>query len=315
MKHTFLVTAKANLEVSGALVAALLADQHPDLADLPLREVDRGWDNVLFRLGDDLAVRMPHRFQGAALIDHELRWLAELLDGVPDFAAGGLDAASHVREGQPGHGYPWRWAVVPWHRGDVAASTPPVDPWDAAGRLGRFLAAVHRPAPDGVPPNPWRGVPLVDRQPFCGYFLDRIAELGGSLGDGVRRADVEAAFEDLVAVAADSGPPLWLYGDVHTGNLIVRDGVLRAAIDFGDLTRGDRASDLSVAWSLFADRPDAREEFRAVAGERRPVDHATWARARGWAILLNLAYLQGEVVTPERTAVAQRGLAAALADG
>lgn len=301
-------------DVTETLVAELLADQHPDLADLSIRMAERGWDNAMFRLGDDLAVRIPQRIGGAFLIEHERSWIAALLDGVPDFASGGLDASPHLRDGHAACGYPWSWAIVAWQHGEVAASSVAVDPLDVAGRVGRFLAAVHRPAPADAPDNPWRGGPVADRAQILAENLDTVEALARRLGDGVRRVDVEAAFAGLAATQAHDGPQLWLHGDLHLGNLIVRDGTLRAVIDFGDITKGDRATDLAIAWSLFPSSPDVRATFREIAGVHRPIDDATWARARAWAIALNVAYLQGEYVTPERLAVARRGLAAALDD-
>ncbi len=306
------MNADSSIDVTAALVHELLVDQHRDLADLPIHRADRGWDNAVFRVGDDLAVRIPRRIAGAFLIEHERAWLPTLLDGVPDFAAGDVDASPHLRPGHAACGYPWSWAVVAWHHGEVAASTPPDDPMDAARRLGRFCAALHRPAPAAAPANPWRGGPVTDRASILVDNLDGVEMRGRSLGDGVRRRDVETVFADLVTVDPGAEPPVWLHGDLHLGNLVVRDGTLRAAIDFGDITSGDRATDLSVAWSLFGDDDRARGEFRHLTGADRPIDDATWTRARAWAIALHVAYLQGEFTTPERITVAQRGLAAAL---
>ncbi|MBS1847806.1 MAG: phosphotransferase [Actinobacteria bacterium] len=312
-------------DVTETLAHALVAEQHPDLAERAVILADSGWDNAVFRLGDDLALRIPRRVEGAVLIDHERAWLPTILDGVPDFATGGLDASAHVRDGDPGCGYPWGWAVIPWHEGAVAASAPIDDVLDAADRLGRFLAAVHRPASGDAPANPWRGGPIAARASLLDEHLDRVEELGRSLGgvpvgdgdgdrdDGsVTRRRVEATFAELAAAASGDGAPLWLHGDLHPGNLIVHDAQLRAVIDFGDITAGDRATDLSIAWALFGDRADARARFREVAGTRRPIDDATWDRARAWAVALNVAYLQGEFTTPDRVAAAQRGLTAAL---
>lgn len=302
------------VEVTEALVRSLLLEQHPDLVSLPLRPAASGWDNAVLRLGDDLAVRVPRRVEGASLVEHELRWLPVLLDGVPAFVDGGLDASPHLRPGRPGAGYPWCWAVTRWHEGEMAMQGLPLDPIDTAERLGRFLAVLHRPAPVDAPPNPWRGGPLEGRDRMLGAHLDRVEALGRSLGDGVRRTDVEEAWADLLATPPAAGPPLWLHGDLHVGNLIVRDGALAAAIDFGDLTGGDRATDLAVAWALFGDDADARRRFRTVAGERWPIDDATWRRARAWAVALNVAYLQGEHSSRAMLLAAQRGLAAAIAD-
>lgn len=299
-------------DVTEELVHDLLLDQHPDLATLSIRRADRGWDNAVFRLGDDLALRIPQRIGGAFLIEHERAWLPALLAGVPDFAGGGLDASAHLHDGSPACGYPWSWAILPWHHGDVAAHAAVDDPGEVAVRLGRFCAALHRPAPSDAPDNPWRGGPIADRAGALTEHLDTVETLGRTLGDGVDRRRLESVFTELASVDRDPGPALWLHGDLHLGNLIVRDGELHAVIDFGDLTCGDRATDLSVAWPLFPDDPGSRRTFRERAGAERPIDDATWSRARAWAIALGVAYLQGEYVTAERLAVARRGLVAAL---
>jgi aminoglycoside phosphotransferase (APT) family kinase protein len=57
----------------GALVRALLREQHPDLAGLELRDVDGGWDNQMWRLGPDLAVRLPRTPRGPSLLRTEQR--------------------------------------------------------------------------------------------------------------------------------------------------------------------------------------------------------------------------------------------------
>ncbi|MFI0776342.1 integrase core domain-containing protein [Streptomyces sp. NPDC021212] len=54
-----------DIEITAELVRDLLRDQHPDLADRPVRFGARGWDNQLWRLGDDLAVRLPWATQSA----------------------------------------------------------------------------------------------------------------------------------------------------------------------------------------------------------------------------------------------------------
>ena len=45
---------------------------------------------------------------------------------------------------------------------------------------------------------------------------------------------------------------VWIHGDLHPGNLLVRDGRLSGVLDFGDVTAGDPATDLSVGWMLLS---------------------------------------------------------------
>jgi aminoglycoside phosphotransferase (APT) family kinase protein len=280
-------------------VGALLAEQQPDLASLALRLVANGWDNAVFRLGDELAVRLPRRALAAALIEHEQRWLPTLAPTLP------LPIPAPVRRGAPSpqHGYPWAWSVVHWFDGGVALDTPPADSRAAADVLGRFVAALHRPAPDDAPRNPYRGIALAQRT--------------GLLHDAVRRLDSvvdgAAALErwaDLVTTPRWTGPPVWVHGDLHPANVVVRDGTVAAVIDFGDLTAGDPATDLALAWMLFPTDVDARGVFRDAAGVAADPD--TWCRAEGWALALGLAILAGSADNPAFTDLGRRTVAAVL---
>jgi aminoglycoside phosphotransferase (APT) family kinase protein len=60
----------AEVPIDAGLVRALLHEQHEDLASLPLVETGEGWDNKLFRLGDDLVVRLPRRQIGSSVSVH-----------------------------------------------------------------------------------------------------------------------------------------------------------------------------------------------------------------------------------------------------
>ena len=265
----------ADVAIDPALVGALLGDQHPDLSRLPLADAGSGWDNCLYRLGDDLAVRLPRRAAAAALIEHEQRWLAQLAP-LP------LPIPVAVRVGRPGRGYPWAWSVVPWFEGQPAA-TAPLDAEAAVVDLAAFVTALHRPAPSDAPRNPLRGVPLEDR---AEAVYRRAADLDGV----VDREAVLRIWDEVVRAPHWPGPPLWIHGDLHPGNLLVSGRRLTAVIDFGDLTSGDPATDLAVAWMLLP--PASRTAFRAaVARSCEWADDHVWRRARGWALALGLAFL------------------------
>src|SRR5690242_2363669 len=111
----------AEIEVDVDTVASLLAEQHPDLGDLPLRFVAHGWDNAIFRLGEDLAVRLPRRAAAVALIEHEQRWLPELAGRVS------VPLPVPVRRGVPGAAFPWPWSITPWFSGLPLSQLPPED--------------------------------------------------------------------------------------------------------------------------------------------------------------------------------------------
>jgi aminoglycoside phosphotransferase (APT) family kinase protein len=285
----------AEVAVTEALVRDLLDAQHPDLAGLALTEVDAGWDNVIFRLGDELLVRLPRRHLGAELVRHEQRWLPELAPALP------LPVPAPIRIGHPSVDYPWAWSVLPWFPGSSALVAPPEDLVDAAGRLGEFIRALHRPAPADAPHNPYRGIPLADRDELTQGWI-------AQLSDRIDSERVRARWEEHVALPRWDGPPLWLHGDLHPSNLVVHRGRLAAVIDFGDITAGDPATDLGIAWMLLP--PAVRPVLRDAAG----VDDATWARARGWALALGLAYLASPLSAPAFTRLGFATIDAVLAE-
>ena len=147
----------ADVSIEPPLVRALLREQHADLAHLPLIEVGEGWDNKLFRLGDDLAVRLPRRAASAASIEHEQRWLPRLSPRLP------LPVPVPLRIGWPGCGFPWAWSIVPWLAGESALVRHRRMVRPVAVALGQFLRALHQPAPADAPYNPGRGEPLAAR--------------------------------------------------------------------------------------------------------------------------------------------------------
>ena len=139
--------------IDEALVRALLHEQHPDLAGLGLREVAGGWDNRMWRLGEELAVRLPRTPRAPSLLRTEQRWLPSLAPSLP------LPVPSPVRVGEPSARFPKTWTVARWVKGEPADHAPISSP-RAVGTLAGFLRALHRAAPREAPASPDRGVPL-----------------------------------------------------------------------------------------------------------------------------------------------------------
>ena len=189
-----------------------------------------------------------------------------------------------MRVGRAGSGFPWPWTVVRWFDGRTALDDAPRDLRTVAAALGRFFAALHQPAPDEAPENQWRSIPLDARSERLHEHLDLLKGL-------VDRERVLTLWYRVMAVPRWSGPRLWIHGDMHPGNLLLHDGALSAVLDFGDLTAGDPATDLSVMWMLLPS-PIRPFLFAACGRDRSLIgDDHVWIRARGWALALGLAYM------------------------
>ena len=146
----------------------------------------------------------------------------------------------------------------------------------------------------------------------CGSCTDCAGDLQ-QLDGLVDRGAVLGLWERALSTPPWSGPPLWIHGDLHPGNLLVSGGRLSAVIDFGDLAAGDPATDLSVFWMLLP--PSARQTFLTSAREEfDPLDDHTLMRARGWALALGLAYLANSRDDEAMSALGRATIDNALSD-
>ncbi|MDN3353964.1 aminoglycoside phosphotransferase family protein [Actinomadura sp. DC4] len=248
-------------------VRALVREQHPDLAELSLREVDGGWDNRLWRLGEELAVRIPLTPRAPSLLRNEYRWLPVLASRLP------LPVPAPVRIGEPSARFPRPWTIAAWVPGEPADRTPIARADHAADGLARFLRALHQDAPADAPAGAIRGVPLNT------LTLDP--------DERFRAADrARQVWDEAVSAPEWQGRPVWLHGDLHPANVVVADGTLAGVLDFGDMCAGDPATDLSAAWVLLPEGAAGR--FLTAYGD---VDEATIRRAKGWAVLRGMGLI------------------------
>jgi len=267
-------TPASEFEVDAGQVRRLLMAQHPDLSALPISPLDAGWDNAMFRLGTRWTVRLPRRAAAAALIAREQRWLPALAAALP------IAIPAPVRIGHPGEGYPWNWSVLPWLPGITADLMPPDE--GQAGRLADFLRSLHVAAPADAPASQVRGVPLAQRAAVVEERLRRLESRTSVVTPAVWRA-WNCALE-----ARWDGTSTWLHGDLHARNVLVDHGSISGIVDWGDLTSGDKATDLAAIWMVLPS-PKSREMARAAYPD---TSDALWARARGWAVLLGALLLE-----------------------
>jgi len=183
----------------------------------------------------------------------------------------------------------------------------PSDLGSIAVSLGEFLRALHQPAPQDAPQNPWRGIPLAYRNEILHKQLEQLHGL-------VNRDAVLDVWNCALATPPWSGPSLWIHGDVHPGNLLVAGESLSAVIDFGDLTAGDPATDLSVMWMLLP-KTERSAFLTAARGPFSPCDEQTLMRARGWALALGLSWLASSRDDEMMSGIARRAIDAALDAG
>lgn len=256
-----------------ALVHRLIAAQFPHWSGLPVEPVGAaGTANAMYRLGDDLVVRLPRTAGSADDTGKEHRWLPRLAPALPVAIPVPLGA------GVPGDGYPYPWSVYGWLDGNCPTVGDTADAAPLARDLAGFVTALHRIDPADGPPS-YRSEPLAARNPAV---REALADLHADLDTGAA-AEI---WQTALRAPAPTGPPVWIHADLQPGNMLTADGRLTAVIDFGCLGLGDPAVDLIAAWYVLP--AAARDTFRTAV----EADDAAWARGIGWALSIALMELQ-----------------------
>jgi aminoglycoside phosphotransferase (APT) family kinase protein len=265
------------IDISAQLAGRLIAGQFPHWAGLPVRPVSSaGTECVLYRLGDDLVIRLPRRpgeSLDAILTQGALSRLAPLLP---------VPVPALIAQGQPTAEYPASWGVLRWLDGDTPVEGHLAEPGLLAADLAGFLRALWNvdlsKADLADSPPAYRGGPLADRQ---GFTIDAIEQL-----HGVIDTDAARAIWDRAALLPPwDGPDTWIHADMMPGNVVTRNGRLAGVIDFSTAGIGDPSQDLIVAWMLLP--ASVRPAFRRATG----VDDATWLRGRAGALSMALGHL------------------------
>jgi len=269
--------------IDAALVRHLVASQFPQWGGLAVTPVELdGWDNRTYRLGDDMTVRLPTADYYAPAVDKEDRWLPFLAPQLP------VPVPVPLAKGVPGEGYPFNWSIRRWMDGETA--TP-----ERVGSMSGFAAAIAdfvlalqaidaTNGPLAGTHSFYRGAPPAHHDEETRRAID-------VLDDHIDASRASAVWDAALAATYD-GPPRWFHGDIASGNLLVRDGLLVGLIDFGTSGVGDPACDLVISWTFFSG--PSRAVFREAVGQ----DAGMWARARGWALWKALITVAGDIDGP-----------------
>lgn len=269
-----------DLAIDEASIRLTIVEQTPAWADLPMRRIhSSGTDNALFRLGEDLLLRLPRRASAIAFLAKELDWLPRLT-GLP------LEIPRLRHRGPIDLGAPCEFGLFDWMDGEIATPEAIADPDATAIALADFLTALHGQPTEGAPVagpiNSRRGVALAEMTQATLSSIDRLSD----------EIDTHAAINLWETATGESlcSRPVWLHGDLKADNLLARDGRLAAVIDWGLSAVGDPAADHAVAWTWI--KPGSRQRFR----DALDIDDGDWQRAKGWALygaVIALSYYRG----------------------
>lgn len=262
------------VDVDAGLVRRLIRAQHPRWAGLPVERLASGGTvNAVYRLGDELTVRLPLTAGGVGSLELEATWLPRLAPALP------VTVPTVVATGVPGEGYPWPWTVLSWIDGEVAVEGRLAEPDLVARDLADFVMAMRGITLTGGPVA-HRGGPHTAADEETRAAIEALRGVAEPFDTDV----LTAVWQETLAVPPWPAEPCWVHSDLMPSNLLVTGDRLGAVLDFGTVGVGDPACDLIAAWNLLP--AAARATFRAAVD----VDDDTWARGRGRA--LSMAVIQ-----------------------
>ncbi|UPU88504.1 phosphotransferase [Demequina sp. TMPB413] len=270
-----MLTPRTGLAIDAALVRRLLDSQFPEAHSLAIGAHCEGRDSIVWRLGEQWAIRLPLHERAAAKQTTETVWLPTVGRSWP-FAA-----PVPVRVGKPSADFPWAWTVVPWLKGTPAH----VEPLDRLGvaQLGAALRALHTPAPADAPRHPLRSLALLQRSD---RVADKINALAATPVGSPWRLDARAAARVFQQGATTPRPAAaWTHLDLHPGNVLTDDGELAGIVDWSESAAGDPAADLGQALVLVG-----QDGWDALTIGYGPIDARTFARARAEGVFYALAF-------------------------
>jgi aminoglycoside phosphotransferase (APT) family kinase protein len=260
-----------NPNITENLVKELISEQFPEYAHLPIKSVEvSGHDNRTFHLGDEMLIRLPSAKAYADKVKKEQQWLPKLASHLS------LAIPTPIAFGLPSKNYPWNWSIYNWLEGKSAncLSKADIDLSAVATNLANFLKELHKiDTNDALLPgqhNFWRGAHV------SVYETEARASII-KLSDVIDDVKALSIWEEAVS-SKWSKNPVWIHGDLASGNILIKNKQLEAVIDFGGMGIGDPACDLSIAWT-FLDS-NARNIFKSSL----KLDADTWARAKGWTL-------------------------------
>jgi aminoglycoside phosphotransferase (APT) family kinase protein len=243
------------------LVRRLIASQFPQWSALPVHElVASGTVHALYRLGEEMVVRLPRR--SAEDVEAEHTTLRRLRGRVP------VEIPEPRAVGAPGEGYPWEWCIDNWLVGEHPVAGEISD--ELAREIADVVLALCVVETNGVPPS-GRGSSL---RRFDAAVRGTLPELEGVIDT----AKALALWEEALALPEWSNAPVWVHEDLMPANLLVREGHLTGILDWGSAGAGDPAIDLQPAWNTLDAR--TRPIFRAALSP----DDEMWMRGLAWAL-------------------------------
>ncbi|ETT65806.1 aminoglycoside phosphotransferase [Paenibacillus sp. FSL R7-277] len=275
----------AEWEVNEEQARTLIGRQFPQLSSKQVKRLGWGWDNTVFLIGDEYVFRFPRRTFAVGAIRMEGKLLPKLEAYLT------IPYPKPLFYGEASDEYPAPFLGYAHVPGDFPIGLTEERRALSAETLAAFLRRLHEfpvqaALKCGVQQDHRSLTDIASRKVKLEGFLSKVVEHLSPEESGVIEAYINSLQKDRVeAVNA------LLHGDLHFKNMLVNEnGIVSGIIDWGDLSVGHPACDLSVAYSFLP--PYARGVFFETYGG---ADEETKLLARLMAVYIPMLILMQAV--------------------
>jgi aminoglycoside phosphotransferase (APT) family kinase protein len=267
----------ATIDISENDVAKLIQMQFPSLTVENVSYLGEGWDNKVFLVNGNYVFRFPRREEGVTLMAHEIRVMPLLAPHIH------LPIAHPRFIGYPTDQFPHPFAGYDYLQGDALAELDfsILPETEVLTQLAHFLRELHAINLHDIPTDITEDIGRMDYEPRVPAIIDGLAQIERA-GHVVNTAGLMA----LVKECASSFPAqntCIVHGDLHPRHILIKDKKISGIIDWGDMSLGCKAMDLSIIYTLYPRQ--YHDAFWAIYGE---VSHAVKQQALFRAIYSNV---------------------------
>lgn len=285
----------AEWEVNEEQAQTLIGRQFPQLSSKQVKRLGWGWDNTVFLIGDEYVFRFPRRTFAVGPIRME----GKLLPKLDAYLT--IPYPKPLFYGEASDEYPAPFLGYAHVPGDFPIGLAEERRALSAETLAKFLRRLHEfpvqaALECGVQQDHRNLTDIASRKVKMEGFLSKVVEHLSPEEFGAIEAYIGSLPQDRVEAVNKV-----LHGDLHFKNMLVNEkGIVSGIIDWGDLSVGHPACDLSIAYSFLP--PYARGVFFETYGG---ADEETKLLARLIAVYIPILILMQAIDDGNETIAAE----------
>ncbi len=263
---------RQTISIDEQLARRLIAQQFPDIQIKTLEYLGEGWDNLVYRVNDDLVFRFPRRNEFAIdCMRLEIEVMAQVAGLLP------LPVSFPIYIGKPCVDYPHPFAGYYYLPGKPIEKMrlEELPDTDLLENLALFLKVLHAIPIEKIDAH-------IPYEPEKMNYPSRVEKIIEAVNIFEEPDKILKYVADLKSAFPVQDKHCIVHGDLHVRHILMNGNSMSGIIDWGDVQVNTPAVDLSCIYALFA-----REHHERFWKHYGPVSETMKKQAQFRAIYSN----------------------------